>query len=337
MEQKKLWDELSKGVIGNLYLLYGDERFLVRHYASSIEKAALDQDPGVLKDIFEGNTPVKDVATAVMTLPFLASKKLVFVKDSMLFVAGRKNDSEALADFLPDIPEETILIFIESEVDKRLRCFKKIQELGRAVECESQSTQDLVKWITRTMKGKGKDIPHATASALLATCGGEMEKLHTEMEKLASYVGDSKEVTPDDIQSICTQTLESRIFSLTKAMGEGNAPKALKEFSTMLALKESPIMILTMIIRQLRIILLVKCGTEKRLPRHQIAKDVGIRDFVINEALSHAARFTNGQLVRSLGQCMETDIKIKTGLMSPEIGVEMLLAAVISPQKTDIV
>ena len=335
MEQKKLWEELSKGVIGNLYLLYGEESYLVRHYASTIEKTALSQDPDILKDVIEGSTPINEIITAVMTLPFLASKKLVYVKYSSLFHSGRKNDSEALAEFLSEnsIPEETVLVFIESEVDKRLRPFKKAQEFGRVIECSGQSTHDLIKWITRSMKDRGKIISRPDASSLLTTCGNEMENLFTEIEKLSSYLGDRKDVTTADIRAICTPTLESRIFSLTKAMGEGNIPQALKEYNTMLSLRESPIMILTMIIRQLRIILLVKCGTEKRMQRQQIAKDVGIRDFMISEALSHAGRFTKEQLIDSLQLCMETDIKIKSGLISPEIGVEMLLVSVTIPPK----
>jgi DNA polymerase III delta subunit len=84
-------------------------------------------------------------------------------------------------------------------------------------------------------------------------------------------------------------------------------------------------MILTMIIRQLRIILLCKCHSEKSTPRADIAKELKIQDFVISEALSHSKRFTTGQLISALEGCQSTDIKMKTGLISPETGVELLI------------
>jgi len=320
MEQKKLKDDLAAGKLGKLYLLFGEERFLVAHYAQSIKNT--EESP----DVFEGAVNVREIIMAADTVSLFSERRLVYVKDSKLFTSERKTEAEEIADYLPKIPDETTIVFVESEVDRRVKLYKKVAELGLAVNCEAPTPQVLTKWIARTMKEKGKTIGAAEVNQLQRTCGTNMSNLFQEMDKLAHYCGDRKDITPADIAAICTPTLEARIFDLTKAMGAGRASDALNHYRNMLFLKESPFVILSMIIRQLRIILLCKCASEKNLPRPQIAKELNIRDFVVSEALGQGKRFSQQQLLEALTNCQDTDIKIKTGLLSPEIGVEVLLA-----------
>jgi DNA polymerase-3 subunit delta len=149
-----------------------------------------------------------------------------------------------------------------------------------------------------------------------------MANLANETEKLIHYC-ETSEITPQHISEICTPTIESRIFDLTKAVGAGRTSDALKIYRDMLFLKESPHMILTMLIRQLRIILLCKCHAEKNTP--SIARILNLRDFMVTEALSHGKRFTAESLIAALESCQDTDLRIKTGQLPPETGVEMLL------------
>jgi DNA polymerase-3 subunit delta len=321
MEQKMLKAELSRGEVRNMYLLYGEERFLVLHYAAAIEKALECTN----KDVFGGAVPVCEIIMAAETVPFSASdsKRLLLIRESKLFASGRKDESEKMADYLSEIPPDTVMVFTESEVDRRTRIFKKFAESDCAVECAPLSPPDLIKWVAHLVKEHGKTISSAAANHLLRTVGNNMANLSNETNKLIHYCGDKSEITAQDITEICTPTLESRIFDLTKAMGAGRTSDTLKMYSDMIFLKESPLMILSMIIRQIRIILLCKCHAEKNTAN--IARELNLRDFIVSEALSQSRRFTKEKLLAALENCLDTDVRIKTGLLDAETGVEMLL------------
>ena len=326
MDQKKLWGDLSKNILAQLYLLFGEEEYLVQFYAKAIEDAAQkSQDMPLYKDVFEGNRPASDIILAASTVPFFPGKRLILVKDSKLFAAGRKVDSEAMADFLQAIPDDTVIVFMESDVDRRLKLYKKAQEVGNVINNERQTTAALVKWLTRQAKQKGLNLPAPVANLIISTCGTGMTNLFFEMEKLTSYAAGTKSITAEDVAEICTPNLEARIFGLTKSVGAGDVREALGHYGNLIKLKESPIMILTMIIRQIRLILLCKLGFELNIPRSKIASDLKIRDFVVSEVSAHGRRFTKEKLLWLLQDCLDTDVKIKTGLLSDEIGVEMLL------------
>jgi len=56
-----------------------------------------------------------------------------------------------------------------------------------------------------------------------------------------------------------------------------------------------------------------------------IPQEFNLRDFMVSEALGQGRRFSVADLLKALEDCLDTDVKIKTGLISPEFGVEMLI------------
>ena len=326
MDQKKLLSDLKAGDIKQAYLLHGAERYLVLHYAKAIEKAVLTEGASAFaKDVFEGATPAHEMIMAAETLPFLAEHRLIIVKDSKLFATGRKEDSEKMANYLPNIPPSTVMVFAETEIDRRSKLFKEMSKVGCVLDCEPQSPGTLSTWAVRLAKEKGKTLSLGVANHFVRVVGADMAHIANEMGKLTAYCGQQQDIGIEDVNNICTPTLESRVFDLIKAMVSGRTPQALALYRDMLLLKESPIMILTMIVRQFRIILLCKCAKGKGMTIYEIAKELGLRDFMVQEALGQGGRYTERELLDALTHCQDVDIQIKTGLITPEFGVEMLL------------
>jgi len=324
MEQKKLMSELKRGVVHKAYLLYGDERFLVAHCAQAIEKAIFGDQTGT-KDVFDSTTPAHIITMAADNLPFFASHRLIYVRDSKLFASGRKDDAETMANYLPNIPDHTVVVFVESEVDKRSKLYKQMDKTGITVDCQPPTPNELATWATRLAQKNGVTMTTPIASHFVRTVGVDMTALSQEMHKLAAYCGSGNEITVADINTICTQTFESRIFDLTKAMFAGRVSDALAMYQNMLRMKESPIMVLTMIIRQFRIILLATSAKKKGLTIIQTATAFNLRDFMVSEALEQGRKFTEDQLVGALKFCLKTDVDVKTGVIAPELGVELLI------------
>jgi DNA polymerase-3 subunit delta len=318
MDVKTLQKDITSRQFKTAYLLYGEERFLVAHYADALGK-------GFDRDVFEGVIPSAQIILAADAFPFLAEKRAVYVRESRLFSTGRKADSDSMADYIPQIPEETLLIFVETDVDKRGRLYKKVAEHGRAVECTPLNPPDLSRWVQKKCREKDKSISPAAAEQLMRSAAHSMTALVAEIEKLAAYVGTRPSVTSEDITALCTPTLQTRIFDLLAAMGRGNTGQALTLYQNMLRMKEQPLMILAMLIRQFRILLQCKCGQDKKIPKPDMAKEFGLRTFMVDEALTQARRYTAERLLNALADCQDTDLRIKTGRVEAEPGVELLI------------
>ncbi|MCL2603008.1 MAG: DNA polymerase III subunit delta [Defluviitaleaceae bacterium] len=318
MDVKTVQKDIDSRQLKRAYLLYGDERYLVSHYADALGE-------NFDRDVFEGAIPAAQIILAANAFPFLAEKRAVYVRDSKLFSTGRKTDTDAMADFVPQIPDETVLIFVESDVDKRTRLYKKVAELGRAVECTPLNPPDLTRWVVKKCRDKNKSISPSAAEQLMRSAAHSMTALVAEIDKLAAFAGARPSITPEDINALCTPTLQTRVFDLLAAMGKGNTGQALTLYSNMLHMKEQPLMILAMLIRQFRILLLCKEAQAKKYAKPDMAKAFGLRPFMVDEALAQARRYTTEKLLAALEDCADTDVRVKTGKLDAEMGVEVLI------------
>ena len=322
---KDLRNDFKTNNFKPVYLLYGEEPYLMRYYANLFTERLLT-DVMMNRAIFEGKEfEVDAVMDAADTLPFLSDWRLVYVKDSQLLAIGRKDATEALAKYLPTIPESTLMIFIETAVDKRNRLYKEIAAHGRVIECKTPGEAELVRWVTNIFKKKGKEIHPQTARLLLSTVPKGMDAVYAEADKLGDFVGERSLITPEDIQAVCTKSLEARIFDLIGAVCSGQTERALVLYHNMLVMKEQPLMILTMMARQFRMILQCKVCAEKRMMQSEIAVTLNLRDFIVRECLRQGQNFTTKRLIAALSDCQDTDSRIKTGLIHGELGVELLI------------
>ena len=59
--------------------------------------------------------------------------------------------------------------------------------------------------------------------------------------------------------------------------------------------------------------------------RSQIAKTMGVQDFIAGKCMNQCRNFSVAELKSALSESVKTEEMIKSGLMDEKIGVEMLL------------
>ena len=86
MSYETLRRELKQGVARNLYLFYGPEDYLKRHYTGELEKLIVEP---IAKDVsinvFEGKPDPGAIYDACMAYPFFGGRRLVVLKNCGLF------------------------------------------------------------------------------------------------------------------------------------------------------------------------------------------------------------------------------------------------------------
>jgi len=328
---KKLAKELQEGKLEhNCYLFFGEERYLIDLYEGKM-KAYLEQsgDASMNMDTFWGKADVTDIFDAVETLPFLSEYRLIIVKNSGLFANGRKNDSAYAAERLKDISQTGIIVFIEENVDKRSAVYKAVTKTGRAIEFVRPSESELAAWIAREFKVYSVSIERTAAVYLSRIASAGMEQIQQEIKKLGAYCAEKKTVTIQDIDDICIKSLELKVFGLVDALAGKNADKALEIFENLMEVKESPIRVLSLIARQFRLIL--QCSQMRNRAPRDIAAAIGVQPFVVQECIKQGANFDRDTLICAMKDCLDADIKIKTGQLGDTLALESIIVKYASP------
>lgn len=305
-----------------IYLLYGDEPFLVGSYKKKLREAITGGDT-MNFNYFEGKNPdVREIISLADTMPFFADRRLILVDGSGFF----KSAQEELAAYLPQMPDTTCLVFAESEVDKRNRLYKRVKELGYAAELNKQDAAQLMRWAAGILGRDGKKISRPVMEYFLERTGDDMENIRMELEKLVCYTMGRDVITKEDVDAVGTVHVASRIFDMVAAIVAGNTKKAMELYEDLLTLKEPPMRILFLIARQFNQLLQIKELAALGKDKGAMASALKVPPFAVGKLTAQARAFTREQILSWVTLCVETETAVKTGRLSDRLAVELLIA-----------
>lgn len=305
-----------------VYLLYGEEKYLVRQFRDKLKKAMLAEGDSMNVSEYEGkDINVKEIIDVAETLPFFAERRIIVIENSTMF----KSSNEAMADYIKQVPETTSIIFVEDVVDKRNKLFKAVKEYGYISEMEFQSEKVLFRWIDNQFDEKGKYIDIDAKECLLTQAGTQMELLEMEIEKLVSYTGERECITVSDVKAITVVVVANKIFEMVQAVANKNQQKALDMYYDLLTLKEAPMRILFLLAKHFNSLMLIKGMQREYCDQVTMCKTTGLPSFVIGKYKAQCELFTQGQLRRAVKDCVEIEERIKTGALDDKMGVELII------------
>ena len=313
--------DIKTGEFKQIYLLYGEEAFLKNSYKNRLKEAIIGDDTMNFAR-FEGEgLDVDELIRLADTMPFFAERRLILVEDSGFF----KSASDALVQYLPSMPDTTILLFVETEVDKRNRLYKKVKDMGYAAELNRQDSAQLARWAGGILTREQKKITKHTMELFLSMAGDDMENIRMELEKLISYTMGREVITDEDVLAVCTVQVTNRIFEMVSAIVNRQPRKAMDLYEDLLTLKEPPMRILFLIARQFNQLLQVKDLMGKGMDKGTIASKLKMQPFVVGKTMPQARQFGREQILSYVEFCVETEEAVKSGRLQDRLAVELLI------------
>lgn len=319
---KKINEDIKLNQFKNVYLLFGEEDYLKIQYRDKLVHAVLPEEDTMNYAHFSGKSLSEgEIIDLAETMPFFAEHRVIVLEDTGFF----KNATDKLPDYMKELPEYLVMVFVEQEVDKRNRMYKAVQKTGYAAEFAKQTEQTLLTWVAGILKKNRKSITRGDAEYLLSRTGTDMSNIYSEVEKLICYAYDRSVITKKDIDAVCTEQMENRIFEMIRAVTERNQKKALDLYYDLLALKEPPMRILFLIAKQFNQLLQAKELTEHGNNQKEIESKLGVPGFVARNAVNCARQYTKEELENIVRDCTQTEEDVKTGRLTDTLSVELLI------------
>ncbi len=194
------------------------------------------------------------IQEALTSLPFLASKKMVVLRNP----SANKKFAEAAEGLLTELPETTELVIVEPKFDKRSVLYKLLKKVTDFREYEALDVPRLTTWLVDYAKEQDAKLSMADARRLIDRVGTNQQLLASEVDKLRLY---NTAISSDVIELLTERTPQSTIFALVEAAFGGRVEQALQLYDEQRQLKVEPIQIIAMFAWQLHVLaLLVTAG-----------------------------------------------------------------------------
>ena len=333
-EMFEVQKDIKSGKLRRAYLLFGEEQYLVRFFRDRLVKACMGKTIDELKGdmnffCFSGkDVTVNDFSDAALTMPFFAERRMIVVEGAELF--ARANDE--LLTLLKNLPESTLLVFLEEKPDKRLTTFKELSRIGLVEEFVPQNDERLTGFIVHRAQDAKLNITQAAVRTILDDTGRDMFAIASEMEKLTAYCMDKGVIEKTDVDELCHVTVQDRVFDMIGFMANRQQKDALKLYYDLLELREPPLKILALIAKQFRILIAVKDLMNHGMSSEQIGQKMEFKGrdakavaYVARKYEAQAKQFSTEELKNALRDAAEYDRLFKSGGISDRMAVELLL------------
>ncbi|CAG0931598.1 DNA polymerase III subunit delta [Thermoflexales bacterium] len=331
------------------FILHGDNEFEISERVADFKQKIGDESMRDLNiTLLDGRkTTLSEMQHAAEAIPFLADKRLVIVEGLLTRLASRKpkaGDDDAapagaakdflngLIDYVPRLPETTRLVFVEFQPVNPKHPLIKLadQQKGKTVlDCRQPPAGELPRWISERAKKRGGSIEPGAAQRLAALSSGDLRRLDSEINKLLTYVNVQRSVTEKDVNLLVSDASTSSVFNLVDALGKRDGKRAIHELHHLLDQGENPLGLLAMIVRQYRLLILVKELQARNLSPDAMAKELGQHPFAIKKINEQARHYQDlSQLEVIYRRLLEIETEIKTGQTSDVLALDLFVAGV---------
>lgn len=159
------------------------------------------------------------------TLPFLADRRIVLIRDADAFISASR---ESLDRYCTAPSPTGTLILLCRSFPKTTRIAKAIDKLDcPIIECKKMRSNELVPFVIEQARERGKQINNQLAMRLIDLIGPDAGMLQNEIEKLAMYCNKRATITDEDIDLLVGQSREERIFAVMDMAATGKTSRAM--------------------------------------------------------------------------------------------------------------
>ncbi len=243
------------------------------------------------------------ISESLQSLPFLATKKVVVLKNG----GANKQFAENIEQLLGSMSDSTDLIIVEPKLDKRLSYYKTLKKKTEFKEFHELDGSGLANWLSGAAKERGGELKPADARYLVERVGANQQLLSNELEKLLQY---QPEITRQTIDLLTEAAPQSTIFELLEEAFTGNIQRAMALYGEQRALKIEPQQIMAMIAWQLHVLAVIKTAGQRGAD--EIARDAKLNPYVVRKSQTIARKLTLSELKKLVRSALELDARLKS-------------------------
>lgn len=302
----------DRGELLPVYLFLGEEE-ADKIQALQKLKDILFPDQSALAfnyDVLDGEKQdVETIISLCLTLPQMASKRLVVVKEAnSLSQSGKKKLLAYLKSPLP-----TTCLILWAKEWKTDAVHKAVSQSGAVVTFWPLFENQVPAYVTKLCQAQEKKIASQASLLLAQLIGTSRQALAAEVEKLLIFIGKRKVINVQDVEEVISPGATDSIFDLIDSVGQRQTTTALKQFNQLRDRGEPHVMILFMITRHFRLLWQAKLMLAQGVPMPEVASRLKIQSKKqITRLFQQIKLFTEEQLLSAFKTLLDTDLALKS-------------------------
>ncbi len=338
LSREELRNQLKRGEIAPVYLLFGAETYLRDLAAKAIADMILSDSS--LREFNENesslnNSPIQHALASAEQMPMVSAHRVVKVMNVVVSTSGtkdnlREEDEESLTRYLNNPSKTSVLVFVADELDKRRKIAKLLLEKSTAVEFAELKDEEMIGWAKTKLKDLNVEADERALRHLVGLVGNNVRRLTNEIKKLAVAALPDALITFELVESLVPDSREISNFELPESLLLKNKTRALQILKKILDDGAEPLMLLGLISYNFRRLCMSKELMRQGVERREVARIMRLPYGKQEDFLATARRIDIEKLTWIMQRIAGADVAIKTsigggGMSGSRLQIEMLV------------
>lgn len=308
-----------------IYVIAGKDKFLVSTHCSKLIDKLLpvEQRPMSLFEPASDKANITEVLDELRTLPFLAERRVVLLKDADDFISDNRQSLESYFD--GPSPTGTLVMTVQTW-NKSTKLAKKLPKTGKLIAVTEMKPEQLPRYAHEYARSAhDKNLPRQSAELLIELAGDSPGRLCSEVDKLAMYVADEKTISVQHVEKLIGHNRMFGAFNVIDAVTAGEITVAIDRLRSMFAAdKSAEYTVVGAFAYHFRKMFSARSLLDKGLSTGQIKSRVGI--WHNPDAFFRQLKKLQLKTIASvMTELARIDYGIKTGGTSAKIAIERLV------------
>lgn len=351
--------EIREADVLPAYFFYGEELFQAEQFIRDLQRALVSPDvQGISLERFElSETRWRDILDVARTIAFFFSpwRLLVVEVEQQSKKESEKDpldlsatEQQIIKEYFGAPTQKTVLIVLfTGKIRKTSSLYRLFSSLPKSVvdmkELKVLKNESLYAWVDEKLVALGKRASSEAIDRLLEMTGNNLQQLDSELEKLATYVGEKKTIDVADVNLLSVGVREFEDWALSDSLELGDYEECLKIIHKRFQEGDKPeLAVLYQISNHFRDLLLAKSLLREKKDRREVFRAVrpGILETYgdlyrrkFRSLFGAIERIAHKDLVRQVTRLEEMDLKLKTTDTSPQALFESFVWEYCLPRK----
>lgn len=270
---------------------------------------------GEVEKLDASEVEARNLPDLFMGATLFSSQRLIVLRGA----SANKTLWTELEQWIERVPEETEILLVDTNPDKRTRTYKLLQKHATIKEFGELSEADVAGWLQTHARSAGVELPPDVLRYLISYVGRDQWRLKSELDKLLLA---DKLVTKELIQDVAEPYPEATAFELLDSVFSGSDTRV-HELLSLLREREDPYQFFGLLSSQVLALFAIASGGSRR--PDEIARDMALHPFVVRKLTTVANRLGKKSIERLIDQLAHADERIKTSGVDPWRQLEITL------------
>ncbi|MFH1878735.1 MAG: DNA polymerase III subunit delta [Candidatus Omnitrophota bacterium] len=304
------------------YLITGEDDYIKEAETRKIRDQFLSSGEVDLNYSVFGSADIDKIMDSVGTLPFLAEKRVVVVKELQLFT---EEAAGTLVSYLEKKSYNNVLVITASETFRKTKHFTIMSKLMSVISADKPDQGTAKNRIKSFFKKEGIDISSDAVDLIVELKGTDSSLIKLELEKLACFSGGEK-IEYAHVEKLVGRSITETVFKLVDAINEKNPGWAFSILNDLYEQKKQPPEIIGYLSWYTRIIQKIKLLQGRGVGHESLSREMGYSPAYTRRLAAQAGKYSVKKAALWATRLLEADQDIKTGKKQPQYALEMLLA-----------